>query len=264
MSVIHQTLGSFPGLNFVDAMGMALSMPELGSVKHVQLCPQNFGPVDRVLDELVAMSPETAYRLHANVRVVGHARAFDCSTQGIEHDAYFKRLGEVSGLLGANVYTLHAGERLGRPVSELIARVDRIEELMGMTVGVEGHYPDKGNKWWLSSWDEYAWLLESGLNYALDLSHLHIVATRERKVPAGLVHELLASDRCIEIHLSGNDGHSDSHVRMADCPTFWWHKFLSSANPDAVQFYEGNEVRGPEASMRMQQRMLHKTPIVII
>jgi len=264
MNGIHHTLGSFPGLRFVDAMRMALDMPELGSVKHVQLCPQNFGPVDEVLDELVAMSPETAYRLHANVRVVGHGRAFDCSTEGVEHDAYFRRLGDISRQLGADVYTLHAGERKDRPVSDLVGRVERIEDLMGVSVGVEGHYPDKGNKWWISSWNEYAWLLDSGLKYALDLSHLHIVATRERCVHQNLVRELLSSDRCVEVHLSGNDGHSDAHVRLSDCPVFWWQELLTSKNPAAIQFYEGNEVRGPEAASRMRDRMLHKKPLVII
>lgn len=261
---IQHTLGSFPGLGFVDAMKQAMSRPDIGAIDHVQLCPQNFGLLDPSIAELKAMSPSTTYRLHANVRVVGHARNFDASTEGDAHDAYFIRLGEISRELGANVYTLHAGERRGRPVSELVDRIKHIEDLMGVRVGVEGHYPEKGNKWWLSSWAEYEWLHNSGLDFALDLSHLHIVATKERVVPEALVREMLASDHCIEVHLSGNDGHGDSHVRLADCPTFWWHAMLDSINQKAEVFYEGNEVRGELATQRVVERMSRKTTIELI
>jgi hypothetical protein len=54
-------------------------------------------------------------------------------------------------------------------------------------------------------------LLESGAHYALDLSHLHIVATASGYVEWGLLQELLASPKCLEVHLSGNDGSADQH-----------------------------------------------------
>lgn len=262
--VIQHTLGSFPGLRFVDAMQAAIGRPDLGGVNHVQLCPQNFGTLDAVMDDLKAISPETIYRLHANVRVEGHDRHFDASTQGDAHDAYFRRLGEISRSFGAAAYTLHAGEREGRPVTELVGRIKRIEDLMGIRVGVEGHYPEKNDKWWLSSWEEYRWLHESGLDFALDLSHLHIVATKERCADVGLVREMLTSEHCIEVHLSGNDGISDSHVRLADCPTYWWHAHLDAINEQAIVFYEGNEMRGENATERMKGRLARKSRIEIL
>lgn len=255
MTTINATLGSYPGLPFAAAMSRALDDTHLAQTEHVQLCPQNHGALDAALDDLRDLSPGTRYRLHANVRVEGHARHFDASHVGADADAYFRRLAEMSALLGADAYTLHAGERQGRPLEELFTRIRRLEDLMGIAVGVEGHYPEAGNKWWLSNWAEYAWLLASGLDYALDLSHLNICAVRSGTVDLGLTRELLASEHCIEVHLSSNDGFSDLHCPLSLTPDIWWVPLLPHANPAAVTFYEGNEMRGPGATERIQTRI---------
>lgn len=261
MRPIQHTLGSYPGLRFTDAMSRALADTHLGGTAHVQLCPQNHGILDLHCDELAAMSPHTQFRLHANVRIEGHERHYDASSTGNDADAYFRGLAAMSHRLGASVYTLHAGDRLGRDLEVLAARIRWLEDTFGHKVGVEGHYPALGNRYWLSSWEEYRWLLDSGLDYALDLSHLHIVATRARRAELGLTRELLASERCIEVHLSGNDGLSDLHVRLADCPDYWWKAALDAIHPAADIFYEGNEVRGDAASARVREKMARKPRI---
>ena len=110
---------------------------------------------------------------------------------------------------------------------------------MQCPVGIEGMYPAKGNPYLCSSWMEYRQLLDSGVRYALDLSHLNIVACAERRVETGLVKDMLASPNCIEIHVSGNDGSHDQH-RAIDGNEWWIGLLLEKASPGAVVFAEGN------------------------
>ena len=93
-----------------------------------------------------------------------------------------------------------------------------IEDLFGIPVGVEGHYPTPNGKqhWLISTWQEYQQLLESGVNYALDLSHLNILAVQTNHVEWSLVHELLSSPHCLEIHLSDNHGYADQHLPLSN------------------------------------------------
>lgn len=259
MQAIQHTLGSYPGLRHADALARALSDTDLAETRHVQLCPQNHGRVDNALDALRAAAPDTQFRLHANCRHSGHRHTFDASDEGPDADAYFRDLAAVSHALGAPAYTLHAGERRGRPISVLHDRMRWMEDCFGIPVGVEGHYPEGDNRWWLSDWAEYRWLLDSGLAYALDLSHLHIVATKSGCIEANLTRELLASERCIEVHLSANDGRSDLHARLSEAPRYWWHDHLDAIQPEATVFYEGNEVRGDRASERVRERIDHHT-----
>jgi hypothetical protein len=77
--------------------------------------------------------------------------------------------------------------------------------------------------------------------YALDLSHLHILATRTGRRETTLVAEMLACERCIEVHVSDNDGQGDWHQVCAEPP--WWHPLLPHIHPHAVVFSEGNHRR---------------------
>jgi sugar phosphate isomerase/epimerase len=150
----------------------------------------------------------------------------------------------VNALLGADVYTLHAGTRAAGSLTSVRAAVLALEERLGIPVGVEAMYPDPKQTWLLSSWDEHRWLLESDICYALDLSHLNILARRSRWTDYGLTAALLTDPRCIEIHVSDNDGHSDRHAPLTRQP--WWWGCLEDAvklNPGAVIFSEGNQLR---------------------
>lgn len=117
----------------------------------------------------------------------------------------------------------------------------RCADLFDCPVGVEGHYPTAGDTWLLASWDEYRTLFDSGVPYALDLSHLHIVANHSGRREDTLVAEMLASDRCLEIHVSDNDGRADRHAVCVEPP--WWFALLRHAHGEAVIFSEGNHRR---------------------
>jgi len=81
-------------------------------------------------------------------------------------------------------------------------------------------------------------LLEARIDSAIDLSHLNIIAKRERKHRPDLVRDLLASEHCIEVHLSNNDGRADSHRPLDPASPPWWMPLLKEIR-GATVFYEG-------------------------
>ncbi|MBK7775285.1 MAG: hypothetical protein IPI43_14330 [Sandaracinaceae bacterium] len=238
-----------PGLTYEDACARLsrVSEPVLGqvSVEHVQLCPQSSGVLDAErATQLRESMPETRSRLHANVRVEPE-RVLRDATHVRADPGYFASLGRVHHALGSDVYSLHAGRR-GGPVDTLeqvFDNVRHLEDALGSTVAVEGLYPDARRSFFLDDWSSYASLLESPVHFAIDLSHLHIVATRWRSLPRALVHELLACERCVEVHVSDNDGFRDQHRVLTHEP--WWWSFLSSVHPSAVVFTEANHRSSP-------------------
>lgn len=75
--------------------------------------------------------------------------------------------------------------------------------------------------------------------YALDLSHLNILACRTQRWEESLVHELVDNPLCIEIHVSGNDGHWDQHRKIeGDLENVWWAPMLERAREGCVMFTE--------------------------
>jgi hypothetical protein len=121
-------------------------------------------------------------------------------------------------------------------LEQVFANVRELEQRMGLVVALEGLYPDERVHWHMSHWEDYARLLEERIPFALDLSHLNIVAYRTGKVEGALVRELLSSQWCVEVHVSGNSGDSDSHLVVKGNP--WWIEYLGDFNPDAVVFTE--------------------------
>lgn len=256
---VHATTGQMPGLRFCDALAALRGGvdEDFGAVSlaHCQLCPQSFGELsDEVMERLVSENPTTQFRLHANVRPAGNRlRAFDASTQGSNAMAYYKEIAAVSRALGSSMYTLHAGERANSSLDQACDFAKRLADLFGHPVGIEGMYPEKGHKWLVDSWEEYAQLMVSA-PYALDLSHLHILSVRSRNRNEGLVKDLLAHPNCVEVHLSMNSGTRDEHIPMRNMEPPWWAALLCHANEQAVFFSEGNQRRGPEATARVMRR----------
>jgi sugar phosphate isomerase/epimerase len=208
------------------------------STEHVQLVPQNLGRIDEALvDRLRVDWPESRFRLHANVRVLDHHVFADLSGYA-SHTEWFRRAACISRLLDAPAYTAHAGKRADASMAEMLDHARRCAELFGCPVGVEGHYPTRHDAWLLSSWAEYRALFESGVPYALDLSHLNILATWSGRRETALVAEMLACERCLEIHVSDNDGHGDGHL-VCEAPP-WWFDLLDGCHGGAVIFAEGN------------------------
>ncbi len=239
---VSLSLGSvFPFFNPFRAMRSAdgLTDPVLGpiGISHVQICPQN-GPmvVNRdMIDSLRSLYHQTRFRLHANARLLeAGAVQFDLGSV-CKHPEYHRALVDLLRFLG-EPYTLHAAIGSSLPLAAQFEWCARLSDEAGVPVGIEGLYPGVPSSF--TSWEDYASLLSSSVFYALDLSHLNIVREKTGEPPQDLLPALLSNPRCLEVHLSGNDGHRDSHAALEDADV-WWLPFLSSVHPEAVVFYEG-------------------------
>ncbi|MFT3815633.1 MAG: hypothetical protein QM740_20090 [Acidovorax sp.] len=243
---IHVSLACWPGLSHEAAAQMLrepVDEPLFGqlSVEHVQVVPQCVGCLtEERADVLRAACPGTQLRLHANVHLLPERRLADLS--GFDaHADWFAQAARVSQRLNAPAYTAHAGRRSQAGLSAMLDHARRCADLFGCPVGVEGHYPSREDIWLVSSWQEYRAVFESGVPYALDLSHLYILATRSGRLEMSLVAEMLACERCIEVHVSANDGSGDWHQVCTEPP--WWHPLLGHVHPHAMVFSEGNHRR---------------------
>lgn len=224
------------------------------SIEHVQLCPQHpFHLTEALLDEISACLPSSQLRLHATVpvqrqHVFGPAAWWSDASQ-----PYWTRVAHLSRHIKAKAYTFHAGTRDGHTFDEMLDQACRFEQLFECPVGIEGLYPDASGKqsWFVDSWLEYRTLMESGVRYAIDLSHLNIVAKQERHIDHALLNDLVSNPRCIEIHVSDNDGFADTHRMIRPMTTssiegtdaMWWMTALTLAaecNPGAVVFSESS------------------------
>lgn len=239
------SLACWPGLDYgrvPEMLAGTHTEPLFGalSTEHVQLVPQTVGLLDEErVDELLAAFPGTRFRLHANVRVLSRHRMADLSTLDADLD-WFLQAARISQWFGAPAYSAHAGYRRNATLAQVLDSTRRCADLFGCPVAVEGLYPDRHGAQWVSSWDEYRTVFDSGVPYALDLSHLNIVAHRYGRQDS-LVAEMLACERCIEVHVSDNDGTGDWH-RVCGTPP-WWYPLLAHRNPGAVVFSEGNRRR---------------------
>jgi len=203
--------------------------------KYAQVCPQNYGeiPIDYLIEQ-----QQTTFLLHANVRVDGWTPSWDCST--FTPGYYWNNLKKVNRALMCPQYTLHAGSRRYADLKTSFDNVRRIEQFLECPVGIEGLYPNPSKSHLLSTWKEYEELLNSGLKFALDLSHLNIVSTVENLRCDGLVKELISSEHCIEVHISGNDGTSDRHLEVLG--NEWWIEMLDFVGPNVLIFSEESRV----------------------
>lgn len=232
---------SFPGKSPFEAMirmRSGFSDPMLGAIgcEKAQVCPQNYGAgtiTIEVLEKLRCAFPYTRFRLHANVRVLDCGCQYDLGTS--------RRFPEYTEALVAALrflqepYSIHAANN-GTPLKRQYAEAAKLSDRAGVPVAIEGLYPARRANT-LSTWQDYEGLLSADVFYALDLSHLNIVHQVEGPAPQGLVEALLMNPRCIEVHLSGNDGMSDRHLPcMGD---EWWTPHLEHIHPDAAVFYEG-------------------------
>lgn len=63
-----------------------------------------------------------------------------------------------------------------------------------------------------------------------------------------LVRSMLASPRCLEVHLSANDGRADQHQVLESLDGVWWAPLLQHIHQDCVVFSEGNRLRDSSAA----------------
>lgn len=246
---IYLALGSYPGFGPTGAMMRAQNAadpaadPVFGPIScdRVQICPQN---CIACLDEnevgrLRENWPSTRFRLHANVKVLRRHRSGAHLSALPGHRAYFSKLARISRLLEADAYVLHAGLRRECSLETLFSYARQLEDLFEIPVGIEGMYPVAGDRYLISSWDEYRQLYESGVSYAVDLSHLNILATQTGRIDRDLVEAMVSSPRCLEVHVSHNDGVRDSHLPLDPKNLPWWMPVLDRIHSKAAVFYEG-------------------------
>jgi len=243
------SLACWPGLTHLAAAQVAMQgvcEPLLGDLHadQVQLVPQSTDVLDeRLAEVLVRTWPQAKFRLHANVRVVQQRRLADLGTFDRDRD-WFDAAARIHRALGSTVYTAHAGRRGEASLWRLFDNARRCADLFDCPVAIEGHYPSGGegvDGFLVSSWTEYRALLEGGVPYALDLSHIHILAHRSGRREKALVADMLASPACLEVHISDNDGTGDTHAVLCHEP--WWWPLLQHIHPGATVFSEGNHRR---------------------
>jgi hypothetical protein len=270
LAAVNLSLACFPGLRPLEALHEAvrgleegwLSEPALGALQmqHVQLVPQSAGVLDEeTLAGIREAFPSVQPRLHANVRLSPGQPIIDLARFPGQR-SWFAQVARLSSTIGAAAYSAHAGLRRDASLKQVIGYTKEACDLFGVPVGLEGHYPDRSGQWLVSTWSEYRTVLEAGIPFVVDLSHLNIVAAQTRTLELGLTAELLASPLCIEVHLSANDGSGDQH-QVCSAPT-WWHQLLGGINPDAVIFSEGNHrwLRERERRLRADPEVLRHLP----
>jgi sugar phosphate isomerase/epimerase len=252
MLPVNISLASFPAMRHEDAAQAAIPAAYAGELKeelfgairadHVQLVPQSFGFLDEDLcDVLMEAYPATQFRLHANLRIARRHTVAEISGLHLHQD-WFAQAARISKRLNAPAYTAHSGTRSEASMKEMLENARRLADLFECPVGVEGQYPtDTGDYLLVASWDEYRKVFDSGVPYALDLSHLNILAHQSGSREMGMVKEMLSCERCIEVHVSDNDGSGDWHQVCESKP--WWYELMPYINQSAVVFTEGNHRR---------------------
>jgi hypothetical protein len=253
MPTIHATSACFPGSSLryaLDQITKGVSEPIIGalSATHAQCCPQNFGQIGEAEAEALRQDyPGTQLRLHANARVLARHVLWDASTVSTSTLPYFHALADRSRRLGATTISIHAGNTENASLDEMFENLRRLQgEVFGdIQLAVEGLYAHPKRPQLLGTWREYEALLRAELPFALDLSHLNIVS-RNEGARMDLVRDLLASDHCLEIHTSGNDGRLDQHALMTEAP--WWLPLLEGMGRNAIAFSESNQTRGMRAA----------------
>ncbi len=252
MREVNLSLATMPGMRTESAAAATLC-PQTGqcvlmeapfgplTANHVQLVPQSFGHLtEDVCSNLMSAYPGTQFRLHANVRIQPRHIVADLSGFEIHRD-WFAQAARISRFLQAPAYTAHSGLRSEASMSQMLDNARRAADLFGVRVGVEGHYPMDGDVMLITSWAEYQQVLESGVPFVVDLSHIHILACKTGVTNTSLVQDMLASENCLEVHLSSNDGAGDWH-QVCDSH-IWWMDLLDHVHPNAVIFSEGNHRR---------------------
>lgn len=248
MRKIMAASAAAPGISHlraVAALAKGVEDPVLGPIHmdEVQLCPQHAGRLsEAVVDTLMEEHPDTRFRIHATPRVEGtHVHRIVEAVDAFDHPEQMAATAALSKRMGAIGYTLHAGRRELGTLERVFENTRRLADLFGCRVGVEGLYPSIGrhNTWLLASWAEHEEMLKARIPYALDVSHINIVAKRERDRRPDLLRDLLSSPNMMEFHLSDNDARADSHRPLTAGSPPWWTPFLDHVHPDASVFYEG-------------------------
>ena len=245
---IHQTTAQYSNFPVLEAIETMTNDAKEGfglySYKHLQLCPQTPDVYcESLLSSIHKRLPDTQLRLHANIRVSTARKVIDVSNYGVHTRDYFKRISDLSRYISAPTYSAHSGRR-NASLAKLFHQWEQIQLMFDCPVLIEGMYPSQKEDYFINSWNEYVQLMHSGCPYALDLSHLNIVAKHEGKRPQ-TVYDLVCHPNCLEIHLSHNNGNTDAHRSLSAThwKNVWWKESwlsgLKHRSSLPVHFSEG-------------------------
>ena len=255
---IQTTTAMFPGLPFLPALEQisreTQKRPEL-HMDWVQLCPQSFGCVnDGLLVSLKEKYPNTKFQLHSNVRIIHGKEPVHGSSSGKWVDVYLQELIRLTKITGCGIYSIHSGYEDEMSLQDMFSNVRKMNSDCDITIAIEGLYPERNREALVRNWDQYQQLLDADIPYAIDLSHLNIVAKAEGH-RFYLVQKLLASYNCKEVHLSSNHGRLDSHLPFTKEKHEWWWPLLEYCQAETRIFSEEN--------LRIQQSKRKKHNVVL-
>jgi hypothetical protein len=239
---ISISLGSFNRITAQDAATTARSGIDVKCIGKVgapvlQICPQQSDLLTEAsLDRLMESFPGVEIRFHSNIHVITQRVLRDVIDFDAD-DVYWKRMKALGQHAGVTSYSAHAGFREKGSMKALFEQQQRMTDFLSIPVALEGHYPVRGNRFLASEWSEWEAMHNSGLPFVVDVSHAAIIANIKRERNDDLIGAMLASERCQEIHVSGNNEIADQHTELSGRE--WWWKLLSNRNPKSHIFYEG-------------------------
>lgn len=212
---------------------------------HIQICPQHIGYLTKKqLEKIQENHLNTKFRLHANVRVQNELIFFDASDNLKDKKEYIEKLKALIMTLKNDIYTYHAPQRKMISWEEIKKNVLSLQDYFNIQVGIEGLYPvEKFQDIWSNSLLGYEQLMNSGLFFVVDLSHLNILYHYQKndlEDIKNLTKELLNHQNCIEVHISGNNGKYDQHHIIED-KNIWWLDILKNSKYQKTIFCESKQ-----------------------
>lgn len=241
----------FPGYPLETSVGLIYSKKpkeyfiENWDLSHIQLCPQHIGFItDKSANELKLKYPKTNFRLHANTRLFPKLKQFDAGSNIQDEADYILKLKTISNTLKSKSYSYHAPTSEMFNWQEIRNNVLFLQDYLQIPVAIEGLYPMKKTTYWDDSFSVYETFFNSDISFALDLSHLNIAYSKmcknKQKEFSELAIKMINSPKCLEIHISSNDGTHDEHKTINS--EEWWFNVLNKLeNTNTVIFCESKQ-----------------------
>ena len=139
---------------------------------------------------------------------------------------YLERLGEPSAFINAPAYSLHSGRR--RIVRWWTPTIRSHSKILACSCSSKVCTQRDGPKEHLPARGAYIDVMNLGFCYAIDLSHLHIVANREGERPDWVYQLITHRTKEASPH---NNGRSDAHRPIGEriWEDLWWKEAWLSA-----------------------------------